>query len=387
MSKSFIETERTSCWTWFRNLFCCSNSVAVEDSKETPLLRKEEKDEIVEDPSREILSPKQIRDYFGQITLILNVNKSFLSDLEGVVQKNGPADILGNELRFAEIILFRAYSFKLYSSFMSSFDMISKAIKSERQVNHDFNLFIESQQKYIKKINKHPHMENTLAGFMIAPVQRICRYNLLVTELCRATSNEISPTNDADAETLNKLLQARDLISEVAQYCNEKTREMSGSARVLVLQQLLKKNDIIAPHRVVVRESDRIESIQYKKAVKNSIMSQLNKKKATKSCRLHLFNDILIVSKDPTVEVKDTSKELVFVELNLWSANTMVRKKDKSKRIIETDRNFTRKVCMFKDNAFIGTLKFSSEVHSDSWLESIKVQMDKSSEQISIKEE
>ncbi|KAL0489822.1 RacGEF [Acrasis kona] len=362
--------------SWLSLLFCCfpCNS---SDEDTSPLLSSRSRPE--DEPNGEILSSKQIKDLFGQITLILNVNRAFLEDLEKVVRKNMSANMLSNELRFAEVILFRAHAFKLYSSFMSSFDAISTSIKTEKQTNPNFKDFIETQQKLIKKANKSKNMENTLSGFLITPVQRICRYNLLVRELCSTISKEVSPSNPQEAEILSKLLQARDLISEVAQYCNDKTREMSGSTRVLVLQQMLKKDDIVAPHRKVVLESDPKDKILYKKKKRKNIVGGNVKAKA---CLLHLFNDSLIVSKHPTIDVKDSGRDLIYLNINFWTDDVTIKKKDKSKAILLADKSYIRKLILFRSGTAVGTLKFEDETKATLWITNVQKQMDESSHSI-----
>jgi hypothetical protein len=80
-------------------------------------------------------------------------------------------------------------------------------------------------------------------AFILAPVQRIPRYKLLLEDLSRHT-----PSSHPDAELLGKALES---IQQVAHYVNEMIREHERVVEMLELQRCLSgfTEDLIVPGR------------------------------------------------------------------------------------------------------------------------------------------
>lgn len=82
------------------------------------------------------------------------------------------------------------------------------------------------------------HVNETLESFLITPVQRIPRYNLLIKEIVKYTW-----PNHPDYEDL---LAAMDKIKEIAHYVNEKAREAENLTKIYTIQSnITGKFDVI----------------------------------------------------------------------------------------------------------------------------------------------
>ncbi|KAL0478228.1 hypothetical protein AKO1_001651 [Acrasis kona] len=372
------EEEKHSWSALIKSLFCCCfapdlNVGRRRDSMESVALLKPEVN-YENDSNRLILTSDQIKEYFTQITLILNINRSFLDDLNKIDYSSIRTDDLSTELRFAELLLFRAHSFKLYTSFISSYSSICESINETKLSNPYFKEFLDNQSKLIRSANNDSSTESTLSGLLISPIQRICRYNLLISELYRTVLEEfVFPTNN-ETNAISKILEARDLVSKVADHCNSKSKIMSNSARVLSLYKTLGIEDIVKPHRIIIRESEPEDYVKYKKRNKNKIINQINKINSS-PCRIHLFNDLLIVSKDQLkrdfVDHEQAQKETIHLLVNIWDDNVNITQRKKSSAIVLQDKMFANKLDVVNQSILVGTMKFVNQQQATSWLESI----------------
>ena len=86
-----------------------------------------------------------------------------------------------------------------------------------------------------------------LSNYLLKPIQRVCKYPLLVRELLRAT-NEAHP----DIENLNKALMK---IETVVATINEQRRQTEGVHKMLEIQsKFASKVSFVAPSRTLIKE-------------------------------------------------------------------------------------------------------------------------------------
>eukprot|EP01102_Stenamoeba_stenopodia_P014619 TRINITY_DN487_c0_g1_i3.p1 TRINITY_DN487_c0_g1~~TRINITY_DN487_c0_g1_i3.p1 ORF type:complete len:714 (+),score=189.35 TRINITY_DN487_c0_g1_i3:267-2408(+) len=91
-----------------------------------------------------------------------------------------------------------------------------------------------------------------LAFLLIQPVQRIPRYNLLLSELMKKT-----PESHPDHQLINKALQQ---IKEIADHVNYSVREQENRTKLLKILEDTKKyvgfEPLLLPHRVLIHEGE-----------------------------------------------------------------------------------------------------------------------------------
>jgi hypothetical protein len=161
-----------------------------------------------------------------------------------------------------------AHFLKVYGAHIDTYSNHFNAIKSLIAKNAEFAKFVaEAEKKPECKMQDLPLM-------MLAVVQRITRYKILLTALQKATWPEHIDYPG--------LVQANEKISETTMMVNEKKRESEALKRLIEIQSLLQgadENLLVAPHRKFVAE---VEGLWYPKR---------------KRMILYLFNDsFLIVS-------------------------------------------------------------------------------------------
>eukprot|EP00762_Andalucia_godoyi_P003115 ANDGO_01115.mRNA.1 Guanine exchange factor for Rac 30 len=179
----------------------------------------------------DILTQDQVSSIFGQIEILLRINKEFLDDL---IKGRGDNSIV-------RAINARIPSLKLYTAYINGYMAQMDAISRLKKKNSRFFRFIAQAEK-------HPSCRNnTLESLLITPIQRIPRYELLIKELVKHSDESYVDYKD--------LLKAKDSIHQVAAYCNEKKREAEGRLRLVQLQTELKLKDLVQPHRGLIREA------------------------------------------------------------------------------------------------------------------------------------
>ena len=141
-----------------------------------------------------------------------------------------------------------------------------------REYNAQFTKFVEAQQKI-------PELRNlNLGAYLIMPIQRLCKYPLLLREMLKCT-----PEDDEDRPLLERALDA---VSQTAKDVNEKSRDFESRRAVAQVQDEIEGGDALAllqPTRKFLREGDFNVYIQAKKKWRVR--------------RIVLFNDLLLVTK------------------------------------------------------------------------------------------
>lgn len=121
-----------------------------------------------------------------------------------------------------------------YVNVITNYDKALNNIKKLTQENTKFNEFIKATEKSAGTKN--------LQSLLIAPMQRITRYGILLAELLKQT--------DEDNPDFAKLSEAIQAIRKVTTYLNEKKREKDMQKRALELEDKLvgKPSKVIRLH-------------------------------------------------------------------------------------------------------------------------------------------
>eukprot|EP01103_Thecamoeba_quadrilineata_P019403 TRINITY_DN7841_c0_g1_i1.p1 TRINITY_DN7841_c0_g1~~TRINITY_DN7841_c0_g1_i1.p1 ORF type:complete len:525 (+),score=118.34 TRINITY_DN7841_c0_g1_i1:68-1642(+) len=219
-----------------------------------------------------ILSKKNHSDIFSNIENILNLHQDLLQDLESYVNntKGGPTRHLG------AIFLSRIEKFRLYATYCSNQSVATSTLAQMTAINKAFADFLESAFK-------NPRCRLLpLESFLCLPLQRLCKYPLLIRELIQATSSS-SPE-------LEGLHEAWEGFKKTVDMVNEKAREAESFNKVTEIAAKIENfQELQAPRsgrRLFVREGDAV--------LRKKSSSQ---KTSHKNFHLFLFSDLLAFSK------------------------------------------------------------------------------------------
>ncbi|KND01548.1 uncharacterized protein SPPG_03349 [Spizellomyces punctatus DAOM BR117] len=211
---------------------------------------------------RKIVNAKIIDSIFSNIEELLAVSQDFLLRLEQLYANHPIIDRIGNVLL---TMMERFVSYTLYCSQHSV--SVTKQL-SLAQTKREFRVFLEETYK------NPTTRQLDLGGFLIKPVQRICKYPLLIKEILKNTEE-----SSADHGLLK---EAAERIQGIISIVNEGARQADGVRRVVDIQNnFTDKINIVTPTRHLVRED----------AV------YVNYAEIKKPRRLLLFNDLLIVAR------------------------------------------------------------------------------------------
>eukprot|EP00026_Physarum_polycephalum_P003053 Phypoly_transcript_03062.p1 GENE.Phypoly_transcript_03062~~Phypoly_transcript_03062.p1 ORF type:complete len:830 (+),score=140.31 Phypoly_transcript_03062:3-2492(+) len=214
-----------------------------------------------------ILTVEEINSIFSNVELILSLNRALLTDLKELMHDWEDTKSVGEI--FVKIIPF----LKIYTEYVNNHDAALGIIDHLTAKNADFRNFVERTQTD-KTCNGL-----LLRDFLIDPVQRIPRYELLLKELIKNT-----PEDHPDYVPLETALNQ---VRNVAIVLNEKHREQKSRTRVLEIKKLFGADfpDLVQPHRILVDEG--------------SVLLLPERRQVT----IFLLNDIIIFA-EPTNDKK-----------------------------------------------------------------------------------
>eukprot|EP01102_Stenamoeba_stenopodia_P004223 TRINITY_DN1449_c0_g1_i1.p1 TRINITY_DN1449_c0_g1~~TRINITY_DN1449_c0_g1_i1.p1 ORF type:complete len:550 (-),score=136.24 TRINITY_DN1449_c0_g1_i1:62-1711(-) len=173
-----------------------------------------------------------------------------------------------------DIFLSMAEALKMYTTYCSNYPNAMNLLEI-LESNKEWQSFLAICQSDSKCHSL------SLSNFLIKPVQRICKYPLLINELLKCT--------DPEHSEYTMLHKAREKIEQVVNYINSKKECAEMLQKAVDIQSDVDgilEGDLIAPSRRFVREGPMVVS-------KSSSNGYTNKEDA----QLFLFNDLLILCK------------------------------------------------------------------------------------------
>ncbi|KAL6067253.1 RHO1 GDP-GTP exchange protein 2 [Balamuthia mandrillaris] len=207
---------------------------------------------------RQLLSRQEIGVIFSNIEAIhRDVNKGLLEELLARQKEHIAIRKIG------DLFSDRGVLFKLYAVYCSNQPIIADKLKEYTEKHPDFNGFLDST--FTRPECRLLHIDS----FLIAPLQRICKYPLLLKELLKYT-----PKEHEDYEDLSNALVK---IKEVVELVNERTRQVENVAQKL---------NLVTSTRSLVREGEALQ-----------LSRKANEKDKKELKHLCLFNDLLLMSK------------------------------------------------------------------------------------------
>jgi len=240
---------------------------------------------------------------FKDLNVIRALNENLLKDLQLNYDHDRsnkkPDETIG------EIFLKFAPFLKTYTAYTNQFYNISEALRVLRLKNKELNEFLNNQSK---------DAGQTLESFLIMPVQRIPRYNLLLKELLKNTSQY-----HRDYETLVKALDA---MKEIASYVNDKIKELesvnhminiAGRMQKQLSKHALTKQLIVATRLFKFSVGGRQIAFVHSRRAKRWLPCAPNEKNSSGAePHLIVFNDLLLVCNNPGFLEQEKEKEKFF---------------------------------------------------------------------------
>jgi hypothetical protein len=231
--------------------------------------------QFVRELSSRALTHEQSALLFSNLKSILELNTQFNRALQERVTQALQETLGACESKrncVGDVFVQFAPFFRLYSTYINNYPAASKAL---------VRLLAEDRRfaEVYREVSARPALEGqTLQSLLILPVQRIPRYQLLLSELLKRT-----PEQHADSAPLRAALG---VVMDVAQNLNEAAREFESRALVVAVQDELGVNDLVAPHRVLLRRG---------RLTKLSAKDEARRRGA--EFEFLLFNDLLLYAK------------------------------------------------------------------------------------------
>eukprot|EP00027_Filamoeba_sp_ATCC50430_P016850 CAMPEP_0168571736 /NCGR_PEP_ID=MMETSP0413-20121227/17521_1 /TAXON_ID=136452 /ORGANISM="Filamoeba nolandi, Strain NC-AS-23-1" /LENGTH=753 /DNA_ID=CAMNT_0008604661 /DNA_START=30 /DNA_END=2291 /DNA_ORIENTATION=+ len=213
-----------------------------------------------------IIDDTQLKTIFSDIVLIHSLNEQLLKELKPIVENWSPNKCLGQI--FIKIMDF----LKIYSGYIQNFnaslDCIHQCSKKEKF------------EKFLLQAKEQTENKMDLPSFLIMPVQRIPRYNLLLKDLLKRTWSD-----HPDYEALTQASQKADKIAE---YLNEMKRLAEEQT---VLMELQSKITGKAVPRLAIIDRKMYRSTTFEDSKQGEVT-------------LFLFNDMIMCCKPDKKQYK-----------------------------------------------------------------------------------
>jgi len=247
--------------------------------------------------TKAIISKEEIRNIFSNSEVLMGFHQMLLTSLDERITNWSDGTEIGI------VFLEKAPVLKLYVEYVNNYDNSVKTI-ADCLANKNFeNFLIET----VGLVDTYP-----LSTLLIQPIQRIPRYEMLLSDLVKNTWE-----NHPDMESLQKALA---LIKANAQFVNAQKKRFEDSQKLLEIQTKVGMTDLFVPHRGVVLDNDLLLSKNGKPSVavkccllNDSLLIWEATEKSLFNLRqgkVHVFQELSIV------EMKDINQECVtfFIE-------------------------------------------------------------------------
>mmetsp|Transcript_10198 Transcript_10198/g.25602 ORF Transcript_10198/g.25602 Transcript_10198/m.25602 type:complete len:678 (-) Transcript_10198:101-2134(-) len=251
-----------------------------------------------------LVTPQQMSNIFSNVSILPSVNKVLLQNLEielELLEKDSNA-----EIHIGGVFLKTADYLKMYLQYCANQPTALKTI-NELKENSQFEAFLEEKRNMIPECRKLD-----LQSFLIKPMQRVCKYPLLLRELIKFTSDSHSDYQD--------LIKAMKKVESVVEEINTKKGENENRLKMLDIKNNLDFGTctdvkILSPSRFLVAEFS-FKKIQFKR-------------KETFRGVMYVFNDIIILAKEGKFDGKRTKYRCSCDPKELMVFSNTASKEDK----------------------------------------------------------
>lgn len=209
-----------------------------------------------------ILAKNELQSLFSNVVQLLQVNCELLEEMEKRQSEKVVTKIGDLFLNMRSLLM-------LYGVYCSNQPTTAVLLANLEKNNPRF-------REFLKECSVKPECNHLLLNdFLIQPMQRICKYPLLLANIAKYTVKE-----DSDYDDLNSALET---IKTEVQRINERAREVENVMKLGEIQGKFASTeelDLVAPTRHFIAEG---------------AVTLIVKHKSIENANLFLFNDILIV--------------------------------------------------------------------------------------------
>ncbi|EGC28970.1 hypothetical protein DICPUDRAFT_159515 [Dictyostelium purpureum] len=234
-----------------------------------------------------LLSPKDIQTLFSNIEILISVNSNVLKELEK------HQDPTYENVNIGKAFLDMSHYLKMYTAYCSHQEAALKLLEEEKLKNPAFREFLDSC------MNDPRCRGLPLNSFIIKPVQRICKYPLLIKEVIRFT-----PDDHPDRAPLEEVDKK---ISDIVQSINEAKRTLEIFQKIVELQNSidgLEDTDLMEKGRTFLMEGI-VSSVK-----------ELNSEDSL-SRTIYLFNNLILICSSGTNVLSSTINQFKSKKLKL----------------------------------------------------------------------
>ncbi|XP_077422930.1 rho guanine nucleotide exchange factor 17 [Vanacampus margaritifer] len=245
-----------------------------------------------------IVDPLLVDEMFYQIPEILEHHEHFLEQVDGCVNQWHDRQTVGH-------LLIQSFSKEtlanMYSAYIDNFLNAKDAVRIAKEAKPAFHKFLEQNMRENKE-------KQALGDLMIKPVQRIPRYELLVKDLLKHTSD--------DHPDHSFLLDAQRDIKRLAEKINKGRRSAEEAERET---------------RVIQEIEAHIEGVEHilnpqRKFIRQEMVMEAKTVGGKKDRSLFLFSDLIICT-----TLKRKSGSLRRSSMSLYSATSVIDTSSKYK--------------------------------------------------------
>ncbi|OZJ06690.1 hypothetical protein BZG36_00422 [Bifiguratus adelaidae] len=271
--------------------------------------------EIYLAPCRAALPSDEVKAVFCNIENILMLHKTYLlPTVESEVAQLSKAQNNGvDNCNMGKVFLEMVPYLKMYSFYINNFDHAMDVLHSWQAGGKR-----RKAKALLESARSNPrHTQLNLQSYLLLPVQRIPRYQLLLGDLCMHT-----PTDHKDYPSLQNAVEE---VGSRAEEMNERKRAYERHERVLEIQTALNWSltpPLVQPHRRLVKEGPlfllstvrRVRSSKPSHQTPHDDAYYLVKKVANAAYSFFLFNDIMLQCRQlGSSPFSDTTMELTQI--------------------------------------------------------------------------
>eukprot|EP01102_Stenamoeba_stenopodia_P008521 TRINITY_DN2456_c0_g1_i5.p1 TRINITY_DN2456_c0_g1~~TRINITY_DN2456_c0_g1_i5.p1 ORF type:complete len:736 (-),score=189.27 TRINITY_DN2456_c0_g1_i5:75-2282(-) len=209
-----------------------------------------------------VLTPEELSLIFGSIHIIAKVNSEFLDEIESRVE------VWPQTQKIGDIFVSKAPTLKLYMGYVNNFDQSSNTLAQCLTRPAFFS--------FLQKISEQAKSTQPLSSYLIMPIQRLPRYELLLKTLLSYLDEQ-----HVDYHTVSEALR---LITGINADVNRKKANADNINLIVKLQEQIvgEPMPLVIPSRKFIKQGEAI-------VISSSKFLKDNDKKT-----LFLFNDLLI---------------------------------------------------------------------------------------------
>jgi len=186
----------------------------------------------------QILDEHNLKNIFSNVEVLINCNKEMLDQLEKAIQSNQ-----GDDTKIGHVFTQLADYFKMYKGFCANQQTSLATVELLTKKNSQF-------KKKLDVCHTDARCKGLfLQSFLIKPIQRVCKYPLLLRELIKFT-----PESHPDWDPLQSAFSK---INGVVADINEAQRQAEGLQRISEVTKMIDGVDtLVAPGRYYVKEGE-----------------------------------------------------------------------------------------------------------------------------------